>query len=390
MKIIKLNNRVWKFEDVEIGEFSPSKFTINRLNNKVTVVYFNNLKSKTYDVADCEIYDIGAIVPFTTTNGDDFMLKLEELNCPCFQKDETTIIGGDDSLFKKKSESDAFVDGSLPGEKAVIQLRPQGNSFYAIASGGLVSIDGFGLDLITGNPSAEPPYNGKDLIIQNLNAEPFDLVHEGDGMATAKFRFFNEQNLTVPPQGVVLLKYFTPYCEVIFKSWSDGSSEEKAYLISYAGAATTTLTANQYNLHHSTFVSENPFGALGLTLGVGIAENNLNQFSDKAVPLKVPFNAQVEKIICSYIRAASEITSPTDIVIKVMSDTKYNQDMQWIADFNLVSNTFLASQENTVELTLQSHLDISEFGNIRWSARSNNATDQQFRALRMLFILRKV
>jgi hypothetical protein len=94
MKIIKLNNRVWKFEDVEIGEFSPSKFTINRLNNKVTVVYFNNLKSKTYNVADVEIYDIDAVVPFVTTNGDDFMLKLEELNCPCFQKDETTIIGG--------------------------------------------------------------------------------------------------------------------------------------------------------------------------------------------------------------------------------------------------------------------------------------------------------
>lgn len=92
MKIIKLNNRVWKFVDVEIGEFSPSKFTINRLNNKVTVVYFNNLKSKTYDIADVEIYDIGAVVPFTTTNGDVFMLKLEELNCPCFQKDETTII----------------------------------------------------------------------------------------------------------------------------------------------------------------------------------------------------------------------------------------------------------------------------------------------------------
>lgn len=128
--------------------------------------------------------------------------------------------------FKKKIESSAFTYGSLSGQKAVIQLRPQGNSFYAITGAGLVSIDGFGLDLITGNPSAEPPYAGKELFIQNIGSQPFDLLHDGDGMATVKFRFFNEQNLTVPPQGVVLLKYFIPYCEVVSKSWSDASASQ--------------------------------------------------------------------------------------------------------------------------------------------------------------------
>lgn len=94
MQIKKINNRLWKFIDEEIGEFSPSKFTINRLNSEITVVYFNNLKSKTYKISDVDIFDIPPATAFNTYNGDDFMAKLEELNCPCFQRDETTIIGG--------------------------------------------------------------------------------------------------------------------------------------------------------------------------------------------------------------------------------------------------------------------------------------------------------
>lgn len=174
---------------------------------------------------------------------------------------ETPILG---TQFKKKSESSAFVDGSLTGEKAVIQLRPQGNSFYAVSGASLVSIDGFGLDLITGNPSAEPPYIGKDLFIQNIGSQPFDLLHDGDGMATAKFRFFNEQNLTVPPQGVVLLKYFTPYCEVIFKSWADVSGEKyKDYFQFLTTRQTLTATgtwrtwSNSYNGNAFWNTSEN-------------------------------------------------------------------------------------------------------------------------------------
>lgn len=94
MDLRKINNRLWKFVDEEIGEFSPSKFTINRLNNEITVVYFNNLQSKTYNVSDVYVYDVPPATAFNTSNGDELMAKLEELNCPCFQKDETIVIGG--------------------------------------------------------------------------------------------------------------------------------------------------------------------------------------------------------------------------------------------------------------------------------------------------------
>ena len=96
LKITKKGDKYWLFEDSEIGLFSPSKFTINLLNNVITIVYENGLKSKRYNVSDCEIYDLGATSPFTTSSGNAFMQKLEELNCPCFQKNENiyNISGG--------------------------------------------------------------------------------------------------------------------------------------------------------------------------------------------------------------------------------------------------------------------------------------------------------
>ena len=94
LELRKKGEKHWLFIDNEIGEFTPSKFTINRLNNVITIVYFNNLKSKDYNVSDCYIFDIGDVTGFNTSGGVAFMDKLEELNCPCFQKDETIIVGG--------------------------------------------------------------------------------------------------------------------------------------------------------------------------------------------------------------------------------------------------------------------------------------------------------
>ena len=94
LELRKKGNKHWLLIDEEIGEFSPSKFTINRLNNVINIVYFNNLKSKEYNVSDCYIFDIDDTSGFNTSDGVAFMDKLEELNCPCFQKDETIIIGG--------------------------------------------------------------------------------------------------------------------------------------------------------------------------------------------------------------------------------------------------------------------------------------------------------
>lgn len=125
--------------------------------------------------------------------------------------------------FKKKSESLAYSYPLLSGANAVIQLRPEGNSYYEVGNVGLVSIDGFGLDLITGNPSAEVPYAMKDLIISNIGTTSLVLKHNGTGTANSKFYFLDEQNLVIPAGGKVWFKYGIPYCFFIFKSWASDS-----------------------------------------------------------------------------------------------------------------------------------------------------------------------
>lgn len=100
------------FEDSQMGLFSPSKFTINLELNDIIIVYENGLKSKRYNVSDCEIYDLDELTPFTTSSGDLFMQKLEELNCPCFQRDNSTY-----NIFADWSELtnfDSLPDANLP------------------------------------------------------------------------------------------------------------------------------------------------------------------------------------------------------------------------------------------------------------------------------------
>ena len=55
LKLTKKGDKYWLFEDIEIGFFSPSKFTVNLESNKIVIVYENGLKSKLYNVIDCEI-----------------------------------------------------------------------------------------------------------------------------------------------------------------------------------------------------------------------------------------------------------------------------------------------------------------------------------------------
>ena len=137
----------------------------------------------------------------------------------------------DFSVFKKKSESSAYNDLTLSGSDAVIQFQPNGESVYAFSNAGLVSIDGFGLDLITGNPSAEVPYPGKDIFIFNNKSGNLTLKHDGSGTAQSKFFFIDETDLIIPPGGKVWLKYGPSYCEMIFKSWIDVDLSSKADLV---------------------------------------------------------------------------------------------------------------------------------------------------------------
>lgn len=122
-------------------------------------------------------------------------------------------------IYKKKSESLAYSDPTLSGSNAVIEFQPNGQSVYAFSNSGLISIDGFGSSLIIGNPTAEVPYNGKDIFIYNNKSGNLILKHDGPGIAAVKFLLENDIDLVIPPGGKVWLKYGLSHCEIIFKSW---------------------------------------------------------------------------------------------------------------------------------------------------------------------------
>ena len=85
LKIYKKSLLVWQFIDELLGEFIPSAFSIDTLNNKVTIVYKAGANSRTFNLVDVELYDIGEISPYPTfLNTTAFMQKLEDMACPCF------------------------------------------------------------------------------------------------------------------------------------------------------------------------------------------------------------------------------------------------------------------------------------------------------------------
>lgn len=162
------------------------------------------------------------------------------------------------------------------------------------------------------------------------------------------------------------------------------------------GSTVRTITADQKNMHQSRYLANaSPFGQLGLTLGIGIPETsgviNLAYLSDVITPqITGNYTGKVKKIVFTYARNVNESSANTNLMIRVMADTKYNTDMQLIAEHNLVSTTAIAFAENKVELPILTHLPLSAFSNIGWCIRSNNATAQQFGRIKINVIVEEV
>ena len=162
------------------------------------------------------------------------------------------------------------------------------------------------------------------------------------------------------------------------------------------GQTPRTITADQKNMHQSRFLANaSPFGQLGLTLGSGIPETsgviNLAYLSDVITPqITGDYVGKVKKIVFSYSRNVNESSANTNVMIRVMADTKYQTDIQLIAEHNLVSTTLLGTKEKKVEIPVLTHLPLSAFSNIGWCIRSNNATAQQFTRIKINVIVEEI
>lgn len=341
--------------------------------------------------------------------------------------------------FIKKSYGQPFLfSGS--GSDAIIPLDPLGKSEIRLQNPALVSIAGFDLSLITGVTGAEVPYYGKPYIIRNLTGSAITIKNES--AADYPFYLSGGGDLVFPNGQAIYALYDVAGFSEIFKSWSDSSSDvlefanlaafpvtgetSKIYLAldtnktyRWAGSAyvqiggtakktenlffqdamgstVRTITADQKNMHQSRILANaSPYGVLGLTLGTGITEVggvvNLSYFSDVTVSqVTGNYTGKVKKIVFSYARNVNESSANTNVMIRVMADTKYLTDMQLICEHNLISSSLIAFSENKVELPILSHLPLSAFSNIRWCVRTNNATAQQFGIIRLNVIVEEI
>jgi hypothetical protein len=171
---------------------------------------------------------------------------------------------------------------------------------------------------------------------------------------------------------------------------------ENLFFQDAVGSTVRTITADQKNMHQSRILANaSPYGVLGLTLGNGIKEVggviNLSNFSDYAVAqITGDYLGKVKKIVFTYARNVNESSADTNVMIRVMGETKYLTDMQLIAEHNLVSTTFLSYAENKVEIPVLTHLPLSAFSNIKWCIRSNNATEQKFGIIKINVIVEEI
>ncbi len=135
----------------------------------------------------------------------------------------TSIIVGDKFIEKTDFLVHNFV-GS--GSDVIIPLLANGASEIRLQSGltPLISIDGFDLSLITGNPDAKVPYNGKIFLIHNTSSTPITLKSSSN--VDFKFHSLSGTDVVIPVNGIITVKYgsggggesaFTEY----FRNWTE-------------------------------------------------------------------------------------------------------------------------------------------------------------------------
>lgn len=168
-----------------------------------------------------------------------------------------------------------------------------------------------------------------------------------------------------------------------------GGTAKKYQSFLFQSAGTTVLPADQKNLHQSRVTAgTSVFSTLGLTFGNGIPESSgvldLNYLSDTAVPNITPnYISKVVNVTLSYSRNVTESGANTNIKLRLISDSKYQTDIQKICEHTITSSTLLGNNEGKVSIPILTHLPLSAHSNLKWTIRSNNGVAQQFNILRL-------
>ena len=245
-------NYVWSLNNVEYTNSTPNVLTIapatTGFKRKDISVFTNN---GTIEIVQ-GIETDGTTVTTPEVPAGTLYFKFYDIDGATVVDDPTDPIIGEQ--FIKKSFSQPLYY-AYTGSNVVIPLPPTGNEKFYFVNDLLTSLSGFNLSLITGNPTAEIPYNGKEIIVFNATANPITINH--NAVADIPFIIKDASNLIVPPGELVRFMYEGGEMKELFRSWS-------------ASENTTLLQSMwQFSKFHQAGTNNYPF------LGAAISGGNV-------------------------------------------------------------------------------------------------------------------
>lgn len=220
--------------------------------------------------------DITDLDKYTQTETDNLLLTKEDLinKSTAFETDKTSddkypSVKSVDEIIVKKSFSQPL-DYSDTGSNVIIPLPPTGNEKFYFVNDLLTSLSGFNLSLITGNPTAEIPFNGKEIIVFNGTANPITINH--NAVADIPYLIKDAADLVVPSGELVRFMYEGGVMKELFRSWSSAvaSDETETYTFVVTSASAFPAYIGWYsprdNVANGIF---NPLWEIGLYDGTG-------------------------------------------------------------------------------------------------------------------------
>lgn len=162
----EINSQI--FQNTTTFDYTPLAATTGYKRIDIAVLNTNN---EIEFLAGTES-DTIALRPTIPVN--NLLLTQWNIDGATIEDSETPLLGSD---FVKKTFAQPF-SFTGTGEHATIPLDPLGREEIRLTNASLVSIGGFDLSLITGNPSAEVPYLGKRYRIRNLTGVDVTLLND--------------------------------------------------------------------------------------------------------------------------------------------------------------------------------------------------------------------
>jgi hypothetical protein len=143
-------------------------------------------------------------------------------------------------------------------------LLTAGQTNFSITTPGLVL-----RGLINANLNEES-FEGKPYIIRNDSNSPIFLTHN-DVTATTRFRFVNEQTLTIPVGGIVTFNISGGFLDLVSRSWNVDDTKQNIPIV-----RTSNFTPDINTINHVTAnaIVTNPVGVEGLGYEIEVLAGN--------------------------------------------------------------------------------------------------------------------